>query len=84
MYKTSKYFFINFQALFSHNIINIHLSPTEGRPTTIPYRGNISNEAAGAVEGKNVNFYAKRSNQVAVLGRFRHDHARKNIPFVWY
>ena len=27
------------------------------------------------VAGKNVNFYAKKSNQVAGSGRFRHDHA---------
>ena len=24
-----------------------------------------------------MNFYAKKSNQVAALGRFRHDHARR-------
>ena len=35
------------------------------------------------VAGKNVDFYVKTSNQVAALGRFRHDHAGKNIPFVW-
>ena len=35
------------------------------------------------VVGKNVNFYAKKSSQVAASGRFRHDHAGKNISFVW-
>ena len=35
------------------------------------------------VAGKNVNFYAKKSNQVAASGGFRHNHQRKNIPFVW-
>ena len=35
------------------------------------------------VAGKNVNFYVKKSNQVAASGRFRYDHAGKNIPFVW-
>ena len=28
-----------------------------------------------------MNFYAAKSNQVASSGRFRHDHARENIPF---
>ena len=35
------------------------------------------------VLGKHVNFYAKKSNQVAASGSFGHDHAIKNIPFVW-
>ena len=30
-----------------------------------------------------MNFYAKKSNQVAASGRFRQDHAGKNIFFVW-
>ena len=32
------------------------------------------------VAGKNVNFYAKKSNKVAASGRFIHDHARKTSP----
>ena len=28
-----------------------------------------------------MDFYAKKSNQVAASDRFRYDHVRKNIPF---
>ena len=41
-------------------------------------------ERCFCVAGKNVNFYAKKSSQVAASGRFRHDHARKSIRFVWH
>ena len=29
-------------------------------------------------------FLCKKFNQVAASGKFRHDHARKNILFVWH
>ena len=48
--------------------------------------GNTKYYTTGAfyVARKNVNFSVKKSNQVTASGRFRHDHARKNIPFVWH
>ena len=62
----------------------IHCSPTEGRPTNLAKSRISSWSGVFCVAGKDVNFYTKKSNQVTASGRFRLDHARKNIPFVWH
>ena len=60
----------------------VSLSPTEGRLRNLVTFSNKQLERRLCVAGKNVNFYVKKSNQVAASGKFRHHHAGL-IPFVW-
>ena len=55
-------------------------SPTKGRPNNLARSLISSWSGVFCVAGKNVNFYAKKSNQVAASGRFRHDHAGRTSP----
>ena len=57
-------------------------SPTEGRPTNLARSRMSSWSSVFCVAGKNVNFYVKKSNQVAASGRS--NHAKKNVSFVWH
>ena len=66
-----------------HNVAYFN-SPTEGRPTNLARSRMSSWSSVFCVADNTVNFYVKKSNQIAASDRFRHDHAGENIPFVWH